>query len=347
MLAFLLLLPSSLIIGDVLDIRKLRMLAELERLGTIAAVSRELGQTAPGVSMQLAALEREVGLQLTERNGRNVVLTPAGRLLAGHGHDIVDRLSLAEGAAHALRDGAAGTYRIAAFPSIARTVVADAWRTIHEDAEDGIRLELVESEPCDSLPALAAGDVQIAVTHSYSNLTEGVPDDVEATHLGTEPVLLAIRSDDPLLAAAGVAPVAAPEGVEDGAASAPADAVDLRTLSGYDWIIPQRERPSGEMVHRACGLAGFVPRISAETNDFAVVMSLVAAGAGVALVPRLAAGALPDGVVLRPLVMPVYRHVLVLMRHAAEADPGARRVRDALVAAARRFLDEPIGVVPV
>jgi DNA-binding transcriptional LysR family regulator len=103
------------------------MLAELDRLGTIAAVAEHLGQIAPGVSMQLAALEREVGVTLTEKSGRNVRLIPAGRLLAQHGMDIVERLTLAEMEVSALCDGAAGTYRVAAFPSAARTIVAATW----------------------------------------------------------------------------------------------------------------------------------------------------------------------------------------------------------------------------
>ena len=302
-----------------MDIKKLRMLAELERLGTIAAVARELGQTAPGVSMQLAALEREVGLQLTERNGRNVALTPAGRLLARHGHDIVDMLTLAEGAANALRDGAAGTYRLAAFPSIARTVVADTWATIIADDHDDIRLELVELEPRDSLPALAAGEVHLALTHSYSNLSEDAPDDVEATEIAVEPVWLAIRADDPVLAR------------QEGA-------VDLALLAHHDWVLPHPQWPSSEMVQRACSLAGFTPTTVAQTSDFSVIAALVAAGAGVALVPHLAVAAVPDGVVLRALAAPVFRHDFVVMRHATGADPGAIRVRDLLVASAARMM---------
>ena len=80
----------------VLDIRKLNMLAELDRLGTITAVAKSLNLTAPGISMQLASLEREIGVKLTERQGRRIVVTPAGRLLARHGSGIVDMLAVAE-----------------------------------------------------------------------------------------------------------------------------------------------------------------------------------------------------------------------------------------------------------
>ncbi|MCU1529013.1 MAG: LysR family transcriptional regulator, partial [Frondihabitans sp.] len=52
------------------------MLSELDRLGTIAAVARSLNLTPPGISMQLATLERELGLKLTEKQGRRIVVTP-------------------------------------------------------------------------------------------------------------------------------------------------------------------------------------------------------------------------------------------------------------------------------
>ncbi len=129
-----------------IDVRKLRMLAALDRLGTIAAVAKELHLTAPGVSMQLGALERELGIALTERQGRRLALTPAGRLLAHHGRDVIDRLSLAELEIDALRRGDAGTYRVAAFPSAGRTFVADAWRELLSDGA-GMNLLVTTLEP--------------------------------------------------------------------------------------------------------------------------------------------------------------------------------------------------------
>lgn len=299
------------------------MLAELERLGTIASVARELHLTAPGVSMQLAALEREVGLVLTERNGRNVALTPAGRLLAKHGHDIVEMLSVAAGEASALRAGTAGTYRIAAFPSIARTVVADTWGTILSSPRNDLRLELIELEPQDSIPALAAGEVEIAVTHSYSNLTGNTADGMAVTPIASEPVWLAVRADDPALP--------------------PTGEVDLRSFAARDWVVPHRRWACHEMVNRACGLAGFSPKAVAEATDFAVILALVAAGAGVALVPQLTVADLPANVELRPLAAPVFRHDFVVMRQSTEADPGARHIRDLLAESARRA----VSVVPV
>ena len=294
------------------------MLAELDRLGTIAAVAKELRLTAPGISMQIAALEREVRLKLTQRHGRNVTLTPAGRLLARHGHDIVDMLALAERESAALREGAAGTYRVAAFPSAARTIVADTWANLLRNPDIGLHLELVENEPADALAALHRGDVELAITHAYSNTPAPTAGELVAARIATENVYLAVHSDD--------------YRVSDGAATA-----DLGDYAQHDWIVPHRQWTCSEMVLRACGLAGFEPRAVAEATDFSVILSLVSAGAGVALVPQLAIAAVPDGVVLRTLAVPVRRHLFVVTRPATATDPGIRRLTDLFTSSAAEF----------
>src|SRR6476620_161264 len=129
-----------------LDVRKLRMLSALERLGTIAAVAEELHLTAPGISMQLNALERELCVALTVRHGRRLALTPAGRVLADHGHEILDRPALAEVEVDAIRGGRAWRYPLAACPSAARTLVADAWKAI-QAKHAAVELPLATPEP--------------------------------------------------------------------------------------------------------------------------------------------------------------------------------------------------------
>ena len=285
------------------------MLAELERLGTIAAVARELHLTAPGVSMQIASLEREVRLKLTQRQGRNVTLTPAGHLLARHGHDIVDMLALAERESGALRDGAAGTYRVAAFPSAARTIVADTWANLLRNPDIGLRLELLENEPDDAVAALHRGDVDLALTHAYSNTPAQTAGELVATRIGVEDVWLAVHRDD--------------QNVGDSTAVA-----DLSDYAQRDWVVPHRQSFCFEMVRRACGLAGFEPRTVAEATDFSVILSLVSAGAGVALVPQLTIATLPHGVVLLPLAAPVHRHLFVVTRPSTATDPGIVRLTD-------------------
>ncbi|MDF2443357.1 MAG: hypothetical protein JWR01_1560 [Subtercola sp.] len=324
-----------------LDVRKLRMLAELDERGTIAAVAEALHLTAPGISMQLAALERDVGVQLTERHGRRILVTAAGRVLARHARNIGDLLAVAEMEASALREGSLGTYRVGAFPTAARSYVADAWRALFEAAEPGIRLRLTESEPSISLPALAAGEVELAVTHSYSNMPPTTTEGLITTPLGSESVVLALRADDRMLGGDdGRTDDARQPGT--GSATGPGTGtpapIDLAAFAQHDWVLPHREWSCREMVERACGIAGFEPRAAAWATDFSVQLALVAAGAAVALIPRLGVTALPPNVVVRELVVPVYRHHFAVTRRAASADQGLRRVREQLEAAAAAVL---------
>ena len=88
------------------------------------------------------------------------------------------------------------------------------------------------------------------------------------------------------------------------------------------------------MIQRACARAGFVPRVVARATDFAVLLSLVAAGAGVTLVPALAARRLPPRVRLVPPAEPVTRRVFTVSRRGGDRKPAVRVVLDALTAAA-------------
>jgi DNA-binding transcriptional LysR family regulator len=303
------------------------MLAEVDRLGTIAAAAGALHLTAPGVSMQLATLEREVGLQLTERRGRRVALTPAGKLLARHGRDIVDHVGVVAMEVAALRDGIAGTYRLAAFPTAARSFMAQMWRQLVEDTTSGPALRFVELEPIDSLPALAAGEVDLAVTHSYSNVAQVTQPGIETVPIAREEVFLALSNPgsstpSPLRRQAG--------SVEE--------AVQLADYARADWIVPHRRWSCYEMVQRACGLAGFTPQFIAEATDFSTQLALVGAGVGVALIPELGCAAPPEHVMLCRLAQPLHRHLHLAARRGWRADPGLARLADMLKDAARSAL---------
>ncbi|MET0715760.1 MAG: LysR family transcriptional regulator [Mycetocola sp.] len=297
-----------------IDVRKLRMLSELQRNGTIAAVAESLHLTASGVSMQLSALERELGVPLTERRGRRVVLTPAGVLLAQHGHEILDRLSLAELEVDALRRGAVGQYSIAAFPSAARTFVADSWRDLIDEGS-GLELRVVTLEPEDALAALSAGEVDLAVIHAYSNVPRDIPNGIDARVISTDPVRLAVP------------------GAGDGEGDA---AADLADFADRRWIVPAPGVTCHSMVDRACGLAGFRPDVVAESMDFSVQLALVAAGVGVALVPDLTVVSMPPNVRLLPLKAPVSRSIFVAARSSGARDRGIAEVAARLEASARR-----------
>jgi len=293
-----------------LDIRRLRVLHAVSSYGSVTAAAAALGYSAPAVSQQLAALEREVGMRLTERAGRGIELTPAAAILVAHTDALLARLDAAEADLAALRDQVAGRVALAAFPSAGATIVPAAWAALAHAAPK-VQLELTEMEPDESLPAVLRGETDVAVAHEYDLLPRPLDPLFERRELARDPVLLAVPAGSAL----------------DGP-------VALGSLAGQPFLAPRDNTSCAEMVQRACAKAGFVPRVVARATDFAVLLSLVAAGAGVTLVPELAARRLPPGVRLLPPSDPVVRQVFTVSRRGGDRKPAVRVVLDALADAA-------------
>src|SRR5256885_392680 len=95
-----------------LDVRRLRVLREVAVRGSFSAAADALAYTQSAISQQIAALEREAGTTLVERNARGVRLTDAGRALVEHADAILARLSDAEAELEAI----AGLRRLARVP---------------------------------------------------------------------------------------------------------------------------------------------------------------------------------------------------------------------------------------
>ena len=297
-----------------LDVRRLRVLHAVSAYGSVTAAAAALGYSAPAVSQQLAALERETGMKLTERVGRGLALTPAAVILVGHTDALLARLDAAEADLAALRDQVAGHVSLAAFASAARSIVPAAWAALAASAPQ-VRIDVTQMEPEEALPALLRGETDVAVVHEYDLLPRPLDPLFERRELRTDPVVIAVPADHPL--AGSDAPV------------------PLSALSGQPFLAPRDTTSCAEMIQRACARSGFVPRVVARATDFGVLLSLVAAGAGVTLVPRLAARQVPPQVRLVPPAEPVTRRVFTVSRRGGDRKPAVRVVLDALSAAAR------------
>ena len=309
-----------------LDVRRLRVLHAVSAYGSVTAAAAALGYSAPAVSQQLAALEREVGMRLTERAGRGVELTPAAHILVGHTDALLARLDAAEADLAALRDQIAGRVALAAFPSAAASLVPAAWAALADSAPQ-VRLDLTEMEPEESLPAVLRNETDVAVAHEYDLLPRPLDPLFERRDLLDDPVVLAIPSDSAL-------------------SLARLDPVPLATLASQPFLAPRQGTSCAEMIQRACARAGFVPRVVARASDFQVLLSLVAAGAGVTLVPGLAARWLPPRVRLVPPADPVTRRVFTVSRRGGDRKPAVRVVLDALSAAAGPDAAGPDAAIP-
>jgi DNA-binding transcriptional LysR family regulator len=260
-----------------LDVRRLRVLRELAARGTIAATAEALGYTPPAVSQQLAALEREAGAELLERNGRKRRLTPAGEELVARTEAVLNALEAAEAAVERVTSQVAGTVRLAAINSIHNRLLPAALGELAKRHPD-LRLSTRELEPSESLPALKLGELDLALAAEYDFAPIEADPALERHVLADDPNRLAVPAGHP-------------------AAEARPGSVPIEELVGEHWIAGREGTFCHATVVHTCRRAGAEPLIAHRTNDFDVSYALVAAGAGVAIVPELA-GPPPRGVAL-------------------------------------------------
>jgi molybdate transport repressor ModE-like protein len=301
-----------------LDVGRIRLLREVAVRGTIAGAARSLGLTASAVSQQLSALERETGAALLDRSPRGVVLTGAGHVLAERAAAILDLLAEARAELDHLSGRVSGPVWVAAVASAAASLVSDAICALRVE-QPGVAVSVIAAEPARSLDLLLAGDVEIAVVDEYDYVPLALPDNVIGVELCAEPLVV----------------VTPPGLVGD------ADGRPLTSLADDDWVMPPEDAACGHAVRSACRAAGFEPRVRWETDDMLLLVAAVAAGHGVAVLPRLSVSAQVASVDVRDLTEPpLHRRLIAVARSSAQARPVVQSVLAALRAAAARL--EPL-----
>jgi DNA-binding transcriptional LysR family regulator len=264
-----------------METRRLRVLLELSRLGSMHSVADVLGTSTSTVSQQIAKLARETGTPLVEPEGRRVRLTPAGRRLAEHAATI---LSAVEAARVDLDPDAEpiGTVHISGFATaVRRTLIPVA--TALAVSHPRVRLVIHEHEPAEALSLLATDEVDLALTYDYNLAPAKRDTTVETLPLWSTPWSL------------GVARSRATSG--RGRTLAIFDA-----FRDSDWIGNSRNRADEDVVRILSSMAGFEPRLAHECDSLDLVEDLIVAGMGVGLLP---ADRRPrQGVTLLPLSRP-------------------------------------------
>ena len=240
-----------------MDLRRLRILLELARLGSMRAVAEEMGVTTSTVSQQIALLAHEAGTALIEPVGRRIRLTPAGRRLAGHAVTI---LAAVDAARLDLDPDAepAGVLRVAGFATAVRRSLLPIVAELAV-SHPAVRIRIHEHEPFEAFDLLATDAVDLALTYDY-NLAPG--------------------AFDPTLQARALWSV--PWSLGAPAAASPAAFADFRD---HDWIVNSRNTADEDVVRTVAALAGFEPRIMHRVDSLDLVQELIVAGLGVALLP--------------------------------------------------------------
>src|SRR5215210_1942381 len=149
-----------------LDLKRLRVLAEVARQGSFSAAADALFLSQSAVSQQVSTLEREVGMPLLERTRSGPKLTDAGQTVVGHAEAAMARLEEAEHELAAIAGLEGGELRVASFPSASATLLTEALSRF-QARHSRIRLWVTEAEPEDSLPRVRAAEVDLAIVFDY------------------------------------------------------------------------------------------------------------------------------------------------------------------------------------
>ena len=293
-----------------LDVRRLRLLAELSRRGTIADVARVVGYTPSAVSQSLAQLERETGVALLERDGRRVRLTPAAIGLVARADRVLAELDAATAELAAEQGAVRGTIEIGAFPSAAGRLVVPALQDLHTRHAE-LECLVREHEPEDGIPLLRSGALDVLISERYDDVTPAPVGGLEEHLLLSEPLLLVLPDDHP-----------------------GGDPVDLATLADAAWIGGLAGTQYAVAMDRACRAAGFAPRFVHTADEASVHHALASAGLGVGLLPALACPVAAGVRYASAVPAPPRRHVSALVRRGAERRPAVAAALEALRRAA-------------
>lgn len=303
-----------------LDVKRLRVLREVAAQGSFSAAADALSYTQSAVSQQIAALEREAGTLLVERNARGVRLTDAGTVLVGHADAILARLAAAERDLEAIAGLRGGTLRVATFASAGGSIMPLAVSRFRE-RHPGVELTLQPAEPDESLVALKAGDVDVAISvdATFAPIQDG---DLDVRHILDDPMFVALPRDHPL---------------------ATKPRLRLADLDGEAWILGTSRAtcPDTAIMLRAAATSGFEPRIAFQSDDYTAIQGFIAAGVGVALIPDLALVSVRDDIAVRELhgVTP-HRRIVAVTRPGAGCSPAAAALVEIMDEVGREWASE-------
>ncbi|MDI3405098.1 LysR family transcriptional regulator [Streptomyces cavernicola] len=295
-----------------LELRQLHALRAIAREGSLAAAARSLHYSQPTITHHLSVLEAHFDAELVRRGPRGAVLTELGTALLPHAEAVLERLQSAEREVRDLAERGTHTLHIGTFPTAGALLLPPAVKSLRTG---GVNVSLTEGELPVLLKGLRARELDAALVFSQPGDRLDLDDDFDVHPLLHDPLLLTLPLDHPC---------------------AQQDLVPLDALRDEDWIgAADPGDPCDRLLSWACAKADFEPVHTLRTDDYAMVQGFVAAGAGVAVVPRLALGTPRDDIAVRPLEgAPLAREISVAVLRSTAAPS----IRDLVAALTRQAL---------
>jgi DNA-binding transcriptional LysR family regulator len=296
-----------------LDVHRLRLLCELDRRGTLAAVARALSYSPSAVSQQLSQLEAETGVTLLEPAGRGVRLTAQARILVDRAGEVFEGLEQAEAELRASLTEVRGTLRVASFQSVLLALVPVVLTGLAE-RHPGLRVEITQEEAGEAFAGLLAREFDIVLGEEYPGAAHPPVAGAPTQPLARDELFIVVPDHGPFARAAA-------DGIP----------VTLSDLADVPWILDPDDTPAGHWARNACREAGFEPDVRYSGADLLLQLHLTERGHAVAMLPGLLLTAVPAPAArIRALPGRPHRSLTTGVRAGAAGDPAIRAFRSAL-----------------
>lgn len=299
-----------------MDVRRLELLRELAERGSVTAVAAATHRTPSAVSQQLKTLEREAGVPLTERSGRGLALTGAGRALAESARELAVAVRHAEATWAEFTGTPVGEVTLSTFPTGGEMFLPGLLPRVA--AVPGLRLICTDQDPL--LPDFAdlTPDHDIVLADAPGVARGWRERGLVVTELLREQLDIALPEGHPLTRRRTLSPE---------------DVID------EDWIGVPANLPFDRILQRIEAITGREARVVQRFIDNGIAEALVAAGLGIAILPRFTTRDRENGIETRPLTgLRSERVIWAIQRPDRAERPSVRRVVEELRATAAEFV---------
>jgi molybdate transport repressor ModE-like protein len=254
------------VIGE-LDVNRLRVLMEVAHAASIAEAARNLSFTPSALSQQISKLETELGTRLLERRPTGVILTPVGAVLVEHAERVIGELRQARAAVESAMGAQPQRLALGSFATAAQVLVPTALAALQRRYPRA-ELSLVDIEPPEGYGLVTSGDLDVLITHRYPGMAPTPHPGLDRQPLLDDPLRLVLPAGHRL--------------AEGGARRA----ISLGRLENETWISGAPGIPNRTCLETLARQAGIEPHVAFASADYHVILALVGAGLGIALVPE-------------------------------------------------------------
>lgn len=269
-------MPIDIVTTRALEFRHLRYFLALAEELHYGRAAQRLAISQPPLSVAIQQLEASVGARLFDRDSKGVRLTPAGAAFRGSAQALLDRAEDACALAREVQAGEVGRLRLGFVGSTLFNGLS-GWLQAFQASHPKVEVVVVELNSQDQIDALLAQELDLGLVH-----TDRLPPALACQPLYREPFLACLPARHPL---AGLA------------------SIPLAALSEQPFILFSRKGSPDyhARIVEICRQHGFYPRLQHEGRHWLSVVSLVAQGLGVSIVPAAFQRAGVQGAVFLPL----------------------------------------------